>query len=1082
MPSASSESLVETQQGLHRDEIVRAGAGAGKTYALTHKVMDIADVFLSENKKFPRMIVTTFTRKATQELRERLMLLALEERPQLIDFMNSRSHLVVSTIHGIMDLYLKRYGANIGIDPSYRIIASSEATKLARQISRRLVFKDSECHEILELFQFNSLVFLMREIDRIVAENPSAEPFRRDDFQTLFARSAAQAREKFQDAAARIRQQTEKETWLEMAVCCETFVKLLGTGDWSKHFSQFKMTYEAMPIARRSGKGVSPVDETTMELVKEARRLAGDLCENIYDPAVWELFSIQYAKIAALSRRFVEEFRRAKLTAGVLEIGDLEHLAMSCLRLHPQTAEAFQSEWDFWLVDEYQDTSPFQVELLRHLSGTRPSYIVGDPQQSIYLFRGARTEVFSKRTEEVLAGGGQQRFLTMNRRSRPELLLFLNDFFSQLQPPFQSMEPFVRPNEPIVPSRMVAKIFIGHQVNPTDGESPEEDDASSEKAGEEMQAMVAHVQSLLNQGVSPEDICILARTNGNLSMAAEWLGRSNLPTHVHAAAGFYDRREIRDAIALLKFLCHPHDDFNLLEILRSPWFRVPDAILTQTIGYAKAAKAREPGLRSLWESLSGPSILSEDWSAVRRLQGLLHKAQHRGFAEAFREGLIESGFIDLARRHDLSGRRESNLWKIISRLQVEERQPGFNPITFIAQTSGDIKLSEGNSEGDAVAAVEPNRINLMTVHASKGLEFKHIVLPRMDQRPTLTTHEAFTFDEERCLWAHRVPFGDDRNMTQSLPEAKWLESFRAQELAEHARVLYVALTRASESLFLSWTAPAKTNSWAAMVPIELSPGIHQRESYCYFVEDSGGLDGGKLDANGQRPEGAPVIGGERSAVSPANELPSPRSRWCEVNAFNLSAETELSVTELIDRHAVGKGRSSGKEKLSLATSFAYRSRGTLTHKLMELIKYRDPTQMESLIARWFVGQEAEALAALRYVLELKAPPLKEIILNGEVEKSFVLVDGETVIPGQIDLWGQTDAGEPWIVDYKTGNPSDSEAAFAQMEIYALAIDESGWLKPGAVLQLAAVFPYASEVQVRTAPSADTIRRKLRSQH
>src|SRR3712207_2438262 len=121
-----------TPQRLTVDEIVRAGAGAGKTYTLTHRVMDIADEMLRLEKRFPRVIVTTFTRKATQELRERLMLLALNEKPHLVDFVNSRSHLVVSTIHGIMDLYLKRYGANVCVDPGYTVISGQQATKLTR--------------------------------------------------------------------------------------------------------------------------------------------------------------------------------------------------------------------------------------------------------------------------------------------------------------------------------------------------------------------------------------------------------------------------------------------------------------------------------------------------------------------------------------------------------------------------------------------------------------------------------------------------------------------------------------------------------------------------------------------------------------------------------------------------------------------------------------------------------------------------------------------------------------------------------------------------------------------------------------
>src|SRR6185295_8752686 len=138
-----------------------------------------------------------------------------------------------------------------------------------------------------------------------------------------------------------------------------------------------------------------------------------------------------------------------------------------------------------------------------------------------------------------------------------------------------------------------------------------------------------------------------------------------------------------------------------------------------------------------------------------------------------------------------------------------------------------------------VAAVEPNRINLMTVHASKGLEFKHVILPRMHDRARVTSSEELTFHESKDRWAIRVPYGDDQAMTGTLAETVWLERFRELELEEHARVLYVAMTRAIESVFLSWTEPARDTSWAKMAEIaikDLSSGAHSKPGFTYEVK------------------------------------------------------------------------------------------------------------------------------------------------------------------------------------------------------------------------------------------------------
>lgn len=1046
-----------TLEYMKSHEIVRAGAGAGKTYTLTHKVMDLADAHFKSSGRFPRLIVTTFTRKATQELRERLMLLALEERPHLVDFVNSRSHLVVSTIHGVMDLFLKRYGANICIDPGYRVIGGQEASKLARQILRQVLFDEAEPSDLLESFPFNRLVAIVRRIDRVLAENPNATPFTIDDFETIFTRRASATAELLRESALRIKEETEKDAWLAMAESYLRMASLLSAGDWRVNRERYLTERGAMTVARRASKGAQPVDEATYELAKEARELAAEFADSLFDPDAWTVFSERFDSINTVAKRFSERFRQRKLDEGWLEINDLEHLAMDCIRKHPQTVEAFWREWDHWLVDEYQDTSPFQVELIRRLSGQSPSFVVGDPQQSIYLFRGARSDVFAQREHEILGAGGNRKLLTVNRRSRPELLLFLNDFFGGFTPPFQPMEPFFDGGVELDANQVVAKIHIAQPlVTDEASEIGGGETLDESKNAPEMRAVVRHVQDLIAKGVKPDDICVLGRTNRVLIDAAAWLSRYRLPTHVHAASGFYDRREIRDALALLKFLVNPHDNFNTLELLRSPWFRVPDRVL------APITKKR---VESVWDQLCGERSMADELRAIGRLQNLVQATQDEGLSEVFKRGLIEAGFIDLARRHDVSGRRESNIWKLLSRLQQEECQSGFNPLAFVADSVGDLKLDEGNAEGDAVAAIEPDRINLMTVHASKGLEFKHVILPRMEQKPRLTSSEEFTYDEHRGRWALRVPYGADQDMTGSLPELAWLEKFREQELLEHARVLYVALTRASESVFLSWTAPAQTNSWAEMVRLDLEAGMHRTKSYTFEVETTECA-----------PNDAAAI--EETAIiprSPWRPLPEPSGALGIIEGAR--AEKPMSVTEILASKSGVVLSSENKSEITQRLKLT--SRGTAVHRLMELLKYPSREHLRRLVTKWFPEQEDSVLAAVEFVREASVPPLLEIIKNGEVEWGFSIIEDGLLIEGQVDLWGRTDAGEAWIVDYKTGASSLREKAFEQMSLYALAVRKSGLLGPDESLRLAAVYPFSKEIFIADEPSRDRVRRMLK---
>ena len=1054
MPHTSSEFL-------KRHEIVRAGAGAGKTYTLTHKVMDIAASHRAKTGQWPRVVVTTFTRKATQELRERLMILALDERPELVDFVNSRSHLMVSTIHGVMDLYLKRYGAKICVDPGYTVVSGPEATKLARQVLRTVVLSAKEGErkargDLLEAFPFNALTTLVRKLDAMWAEHESAHHFTPDDFESLFAVHAAQVADDLSLSATEIRSETDKAGWTEMADTYLRVAQLLRAGKWRDHRNVVVDILSNMKTAKRAGKN-PPVSQETSEHAKLARKNAKSLSEPAFDPATWDHFSSQFALIEQIAREFSTLFSKQKSERGWLEIGDLELRAMESLRLHPETATSFASEWDHWLVDEYQDTSPFQVELLRRLTGEAPCFVVGDPQQSIYLFRGARSDVFAQREKSIVAGGGVQRLLSVNRRSCPELLLFFNDFFAKMDPPFQAMKPF--PEDGAVDSKkVVAHLFVGGALS-TEGDESKDDESQSEdtqgddteneaaidgKNDEEMKAIVAHVQTLLDAGNAPEDICVLARTNKVLDQVAVELSKSNLPTHVHAAAGFFDRRETRDALAVLKFFLNPQDSFNLIELLRSPWFRVVDQ---------KLVEITKEKPTSLWDRLIAESAVADGFEAISRLQKLLEQSKTLGVAGALKKALIDCGFLDFSHRHDSSGRRESNVWKLLQRLEAEEARAGFNPLAFVAGTAAELKLEEGSGEGDAVAAVEPDRINLMTIHASKGLEFKHVILPRMDQRPRLTTSADFVYNEELNKWASRIPFGENSEMTQSLAEFVYVENFKRQELQEHARVLYVALTRAVESVLMTWTGKPQKNSWAEMVRLDSLPGIHERESYSYQVHET------------------PWV--PRSVAVVANEVIVPRPKWLKNVQETVGRELALSVTALLDRQK-SQSNQPGRVDQDVAMRIKVAADGTAVHRLMELLKYPSQDRMHRLITKWFPAQEERVRAAIEFVRQSKEPTLLEIIANGEVEWGFSVLEQGLLIEGQIDLWGRTNQGDPWIIDYKTGSVEHREKAFEQMSLYALALRASGRVGPAEKLSLAAVYPMAQKVFVQTEPSREQI--------
>ena len=742
-----------------------------------------------------------------------------------------------------------------------------------------------------------------------------------------------------------------------------------------------------------------------------------------------------------LFQLFKEEFDSLKKKRGVLEMSDLELLTDQAIQKEPDLADCFAKEWDYWFVDEYQDTSPLQVRILNKLMGDRPYFLVGDPQQSIYLFRGARSEVFESKEKEVQSQGGQLSFLDKNYRSLPELLHFFNDFFSGISPHFQPMQ---AKEDQVNPKQWVATYSIA-------------DEGETEKTQNENIAIYNHIQNLMETGGQYEDICILGRTHNHLNEIAHFLNSQGLHPHVHASTGFHERREIGDALGVLKFIINPHDNFNLIMVLRSPWFHVDDKLIVDAL-------QEDSWPRSYWEKLS---LLLKENESITKLNKLLQELPQWGVSESLKMALIESGIFDLARKQDSSGRRESNLWKLLTQLDNMERQPGFNYLNFTN------KLLKGEWEegGDAVACLEPNRINLMTIHASKGLKFKHIVLPRMDRRPNVTETSSqkplINIDEKNQKWTIAVPLGESQQIKHSPIAQELFKQLSQREREESNRLLYVALTRAEESVFLSWVEKKGGNnkvgkgSWAE----KLSSQIDRNTNFLTETSTEELVTKDSYSFKIQRGSWEKKKSYKKDLVQELRA--SSRPKWV---APMENQKQKTSVSQLLEDGEDKKTLQGGAPFLKVISKA---NEGTLIHKVMESLRYPNLVDVdyENWLKREF-GDGYECMrTAIDFIQNLKIPPMQELLKMGFVEWGFQMKrndeNGESIAQGVIDLWGEVDDGKGvktcWIIDYKSGSETYIEKAFHQLHFYEQALRKYG---VKSKVKQAVIYPLSEIVEIR----------------
>jgi len=636
--------------------ILRAGAGAGKTTTLTHLFLDYASSFKEKQNRFPHVVVTTFTRKATQELKERLLKLALERnRSDLFQYVSNKSHVQISTIHGVLSLFLGRHGNKMGLTSDFKLLSALQERNLRKKTLRRLIFSNPDYEALLENYSFFQLESVLQRYFENSFLYGEFHYIRLSEFEAVFREKLDDLERLRKEICANIISETAQAAWLKYAQGLQELrlgSQINKTDEALTTIKNFFLDNPRRPSFLNKNPAVS--FETNQGLVS----LVDDLKELVDSPewtlAYWQKHENANLLFEKLAQEYCRQIFYEKVQSGSISMTDLEIFSLKLIRDYPEVSSSFASEWDYWMIDEYQDTSPLQVALLKSLVGASKSFIVGDPQQSIYLFRGARSEVFQEKIEDLRKTGGDVQEKLINYRSTPRLLYFINNYFSRLSAEFSTMQ--VAPNREEGPLDCpVAQIRIVKNQETLSGLS------------EETLAGLHRIQELLAAGVSAEKICVLSRTRESLEKLAKAAEAYGISVQIHVAGGFYNRPEVRDSLALLKFLINPHDNLNFLSCLRSPWVNMPDQ---EILSYCHS------GRHSFWSQALRQVLESNDRHPIVLLKKYLQMCQEAGYGLVLRRMLVDLGVFDYAEKLDPTGRREANIWKLVSSLFEYERTSG----------------------------------------------------------------------------------------------------------------------------------------------------------------------------------------------------------------------------------------------------------------------------------------------------------------------------------------------------------------------------------------------------------------------
>ena len=807
--------------------IISAGAGSGKTFRLTKEMVQL----LEDGLRAGGIIATTFTNKAAAELQERVRVRLLEQG--MTQQADDLSNALIGTVHSLGVKLLQRFAFEAGVPPGVTILADEDQQVMFNQ-ALAMVLTPERVETMENLCELLGL------------SKKEAYDWRREvRMVTEIARS--------NDLDAQVLSESKQKSWESFA----RFLPPLTTTPQADLSKQLSALLEETILLLEGSEDDTVKTRKVVETLKEMRnqlKWQGQLPWHQWvkigklDPSVRNRDTIQPLQGFAGThdalpefqhniRLFIDtvfdlaiaalvEYDRYKKQRGLIDYVDMELQIVKLLDL-PAVREVLKDEIDLLMVDEFQDTSPIQLEIFLKLTRIVPHAIwVGDPKQSIYGFRGADPRIM----QAIIAhsGGIQPEDIQGHSwRSREDLVNAANAIFvkafDQLPPEQIVLQPkrcklagpacSNKQNEPLE----MGDALVHWHFRP-------EEPSGRKPTREWVEHSIARsLRQWLDRGwlifpkggkaprhARPGDVAILCRTNAQCQAMAEALHHAGLQA-VIARSGLLDTAEARLILACLKYLLNRYDTLSVAEILVLGAGLPAEQILEDRLNY-----------------LDQPSELRSSWAIdqplVRQLSGLRQKIGELSGTEIL-DVLLEE--LDLRRIMLRWGKGRQRLENVdMLRKMTAQYEEACNRLHSAASLGGLLLWlnEQAQRRADAQASGEsPDAVNIMTYHKSKGLEWPVVICHSLDQDLRADAWGAHLMDDReevdlqhlldgRWLRYWVNPYGDQYRGTalvERLEESDLLAQVKRRAAEEEVRLLYVGLTRARDFLVFptSGTAP-----------------------------------------------------------------------------------------------------------------------------------------------------------------------------------------------------------------------------------------------------------------------------------
>lgn len=1041
---------------------VLANAGSGKTTVLTLRYLWLVLISPHPVEEIVKHIVAiTFTTKAAAEMRERIHTLVEEflhdpEKREklyteleielsddmicrkLIELRNVLGNARISTFHSFCAGLLRLYGHEIGVDPESREISDRDAqmmiTNAIRRSIRDMMTSDRDrlyaLYDDLDIDAVESAVeSFVRSPEDLEREQEWFRQFASVDaivdarIERAYAFFAKPALDGMRDILSDVKEHCSPKKGEDdsMMQVFRSTINACFEGDrsaWARLPDVLLYAYTKTGSGRKTGgkfSGTADLDPIPDDAFKTIMTLA---TQQDRDAEVRQVHYVQTILDLAYTAR--TQYQTEKRQLRLIDFDDMMGLCVRLMDERAEIAAIIRSGITYLMVDEFQDTNPLQYDLVCHLvpdlrDPAKPRktelFIVGDDKQSIYGFRGADVALFRQAVKDVRT---EPVVIPTSYRMAPPLAGHVNTICA---PIFDQAIDQDIPYTPLVSGRENAPADAGTlQIIVTKPSADEDDDRTLREL--ELDHVVRHIRAALTVH-QPGDIYVLCRSVNGVSIVASLLHEASIPFQAHGGRAFFSRPEVADIRNLLRVCADGGDAVACTAVLRSPMFRLTDTELFEVL-------SSTDDTRISLTALQAAALRLPDSAAIVNASALL--TQLASDITAMPLPLFVRHALNVTQWHRTlmnDRRREqamANVDKLVDIIRSESERSGSTLRDVIDRIS---VPSEDDREAESKFEVDRNTVQVMTIHAAKGLEEKVVFLCDISttgRNGTITSSDQFG---TTISLADKVYVADTdvvprpRGLTVAANAALNTEV----DLDENRRLLYVALTRAKDHVYLSVQQPVKKDG-SLGAPQGISRLLRTMifESACPFpiLEDDGSVVGGGVASTSR-----PIL--DRTVVISLPERPD------RVSASEISHEAAEAM-----------------QAISAWSSVDAMTIGTAVHDAIAALldpHVRNDRSDDDVIAAYAPQRDDLRDVYIRHLQRLRSSQLWTRLQQLEllVEKDLIGLDGETLVTGRIDAAAFVADDHLQLWDWKTNDITTDEHADQLADVYRPQMETYRWL-------------------------------------